>query len=113
MKTKQISNKVLENFQASYVFYVQTVHYVRDFSDIRYIHKCKDIIPELEQIFTEMKLRCLGHNSYIHVSVSDLYITKVNLPILLQENMWTPRGNMKYECENWAWCPAVSFSGST
>jgi hypothetical protein len=31
-------------------------------------------------------LRDLSPNSYIHVPVSDLYIPKIGLPILLQEN---------------------------
>jgi hypothetical protein len=30
----------------------------------------------------------------IHVSVSDLYILAIGLPILLQENMWTDPGNI-------------------
>jgi hypothetical protein len=33
-------------------------------------------------------------NSYIHVCVGDLYIPTVGLPILLQENRWTDRGNI-------------------
>jgi hypothetical protein len=28
------------------------------------------------------------------VSVSDLYISRIGLPILLQENMWTDPGNI-------------------
>jgi hypothetical protein len=31
--------------------------------------------------------------SYIHVSVSDLYIPLIGLPILLQENRWAEREN--------------------
>jgi hypothetical protein len=42
-----------------------------------------------KQIFPEIKLRGLSPNSYIHVSVSVLYILTIGLPILLQENMWT------------------------
>jgi hypothetical protein len=42
-----------------------------------------------------MKLRCLSPNSYIHVSVSDLYIPTIGLPVLLQKNRWTDRGNMQ------------------
>jgi hypothetical protein len=30
----------------------------------------------------------------IHVSVSDLYISTIDLPILLQENMWTNSGDI-------------------
>jgi hypothetical protein len=33
-------------------------------------------------------------HSYIHVSVSVLYILTIGLPILLQENMWTDSGNI-------------------
>jgi hypothetical protein len=39
-----------------------------------------------QQIFPEMKLRGFIPNSYIHVSVSDLYIPTIGLRILLQEN---------------------------
>jgi hypothetical protein len=38
------------------------------------------------------KNRCL-----CHVSVSDLYIPRVNLPSLLQENMWTDPVNTVYQ----------------
>jgi hypothetical protein len=41
-----------------------------------------------------MKLRGLVSNSYIHVSVSDLFIHTIDLPILLQENRWTDRENI-------------------
>ena len=37
-------------------------------------------------VFPEKELRSV---SPIHVSVSDLYIPTIGLPILLQENMWT------------------------
>jgi hypothetical protein len=36
-----------------------------------------------------MKLRSLVLNSYIHVSMSDLYIYTIGLPVLLQENRRT------------------------
>jgi hypothetical protein len=52
------------------------------------------VYGKFEQIFPEMKLHCLSPNSYIHVSVSDLYISKIGLPILLQENRWTDTGNI-------------------
>jgi hypothetical protein len=35
-----------------------------------------------------MKLCSLVPNSYIHVSVSDLHIPKIGLPILLQDRWW-------------------------
>ncbi len=39
----------------------------------------------LKQIFTEKKLRGHSPNFHIHVSMSDLYIPTIDLPILLQE----------------------------
>jgi hypothetical protein len=39
-----------------------------------------------KQIFPEKELRGLSPNIDIHVSVSDLYILTIGLPILLQEN---------------------------
>jgi hypothetical protein len=42
-----------------------------------------------KQIFPEKELRGHNPNSYIHVSVSDLYIPMIGLPILLLENRWT------------------------
>jgi hypothetical protein len=36
----------------------------------------------------------LSPNSYIHVSVSDLYIPMIGQPILLQVNRWTDHGNI-------------------
>jgi hypothetical protein len=49
----------------------------------------------LKQIFPEKELRGLSPKLHIHVSVSDLYITTIGLPILLQENMWTNPGSIK------------------
>jgi hypothetical protein len=40
------------------------------------------------------ELRGLIPNFHIHVSVSDLYIPTLVLPILLQENMWADPGNI-------------------
>ncbi len=39
----------------------------------------------LKQIIPEKELRCHSPNLHIHVSMSDLYITTVGPPILLQE----------------------------
>jgi hypothetical protein len=63
-----------------------------------------------------MKLRCLVPNSYIHVSVSDLYISTIGLPILLQINRWTDRRNKliahRYmNVEIWEQGRVVSFMG--
>jgi hypothetical protein len=48
----------------------------------------------LIQIFPEKKLRGHSPNFHIHMSVRDLIIPKIGLPILLQENMWTDPGNI-------------------
>jgi hypothetical protein len=47
-----------------------------------------------KQIFPEKKLRRLSPNFHIHVSVSNLYIPTIGLPILLQENLLTDPGNI-------------------
>jgi hypothetical protein len=39
-------------------------------------------------------MRGLCPDFYIHVSMSDLYIPTIGLPILLQENMWTDPANI-------------------
>jgi hypothetical protein len=46
-----------------------------------------------KQIFTKKELRGLSHNFHNHVTVSDLYIPMIGLPIRLQENLWTDTGN--------------------
>jgi hypothetical protein len=47
-----------------------------------------------KQIFLEKELHSHSLNFHIHVSVSALYITTIDLPILLQENMQTDPGNI-------------------
>ncbi len=52
-----------------------------------------------------MKLRDLIPNTYIRVSLRDLYIPRIGLPIWLQQNRQTDPGNIYnspiHECENW------------
>jgi hypothetical protein len=45
-----------------------------------------------KQIFREKELRGHSPNLRIHVSVSDLYISAIDLPVLVQENIWTDPG---------------------
>jgi hypothetical protein len=45
-------------------------------------------------VFREMKLRGLVPSSYIHVLVSYLYISRIGLPIWLQQNRQTDPGNI-------------------
>jgi hypothetical protein len=48
-----------------------------------------------KKIFPEKELRVLlSPNFHIHVSVNDLYNPTIDLPILLQENMWNDLGNI-------------------
>ncbi len=66
---------------------------------ILYWHSTKN----LQQIFTEKELHGLSLNFHIHVSVSDLYIPTIGLPILLQENMWTDPVNVQIAHDTWMW----------
>jgi hypothetical protein len=53
---------------------------------------CKDstYAKNSKQIIPEIKLHCLIPSSYIHASVSDVYIPTIGLPILLQKNIGGP-----------------------
>ncbi len=57
-------------------------------------HTAKTEYQNLKQIFPDKELRGHSPNSYAHVSVSDLYIPMIGLPILQQENRWTNGGNI-------------------
>jgi hypothetical protein len=50
----------------------------------------------LLQALTPPEKELRGHNAnfHIHVTVRDLYIPTMDLPILLHENMWTDPGNI-------------------
>jgi hypothetical protein len=48
----------------------------------------------LKQIFSEKELRGHTPSFHIHVSANDLYIPTIDLPILLQENLWTDPWNI-------------------
>ncbi len=48
-----------------------------------------------KQIFPEKELCGLSPDFHVHVSVSDLHIPTIGLPILLEEIMWTNPGNIK------------------
>ncbi len=57
-------------------------------------HTAKNQYRKFEQIFPGKELQGHGPNFHIHVSVSDLYSPAIDLPIRLQENMWTDPGNI-------------------
>ena len=45
-------------------------------------------------VIQEKKLLGLSPNFHIHVSVSDLYIPMISLPLFLQQNRQTDHGNL-------------------
>ncbi len=44
---------------------------------------------------TELQYNVPSSISYTHISVRDLHISRIGLPILLQGNMWTNPGNIQ------------------
>ncbi len=59
---------------------------------------CKDTILKAQnKYYQKRKLLGLNPNFHINVSVSDLYIPTIGLPVLLQENMWTDPGYIKID----------------
>ncbi len=57
-------------------------------------HTAKTQYWKFETNILRKKFADLGNNFHIHVSVNDLYIPTIGLPILLQENMWTNPGDI-------------------
>jgi hypothetical protein len=56
---------------------------------------CKDTVQKIRNKFSLKKeLRSLNPSFHTHVSVNHLYIPKIGLPILPQENMWTDPVNI-------------------
>jgi hypothetical protein len=64
------------------------------------------VFPEMKLLFPKQKYNFLSPNSYTHISVRDLYISRIGLPILLQEICGPILGiyinrSQKHECGNW------------
>jgi hypothetical protein len=55
-------------------------------------HLC---IPRNETVISKQYYNLLSPSSYTHISVRDLYISRIGLPVLLQGNMWTDPGNIQ------------------
>jgi hypothetical protein len=53
-----------------------------------------DVFLEMKLLFPKQNYNVLSPSSYIHISVKDLYISRIALPILLQGNMWTNPENI-------------------
>ncbi len=61
-------------------------------------HKCLGPIygfPEMKLLFPKQNYNVLSPSSYTQISVRDLYISRIGLPILLQMNMWADPGNIE------------------
>ncbi len=74
--------------------HIFTIFYCRLFADnVVFLHECSGFYGTLQrqnteiskQIFPEKEYRGLSPNFHIHASVSDLYISTICLPILLEE----------------------------
>ncbi len=52
------------------------------------------VFPEMKLLFPKHNYNVMSPNSYTHISVRDLYISRIGLPILLQGNMWTNNENI-------------------
>jgi hypothetical protein len=52
------------------------------------------VFPEMKLLFPKQNYNVLSPSSYTHMSVRDLYISRIGLPIQLQENLWTDPGNI-------------------
>ncbi len=73
---------------------------------VKYMYKaCQtSALPDsknLKQIFPERELRVHSPNFHIQVSVSNLYISTIELPILLQEICGPINRSQPHECGNW------------
>ncbi len=59
---------------------------------VRIQYKC--LVPiyvfsEMELLFPKQNYNILSHSLFTRISVRDLYISMISLPILLQGNMWS------------------------
>ncbi len=66
---------------------------------------CKDTTPKILNKYSQ-KRNCVASVLHIHVSVSNSYILTIDLPILLQGNMWTDPWeyinlSQTHECGYW------------
>ncbi len=75
-----------------------TSHYTANEGPVRIQYKCLVpiyVFPEIKLLFPKQNYNMLPPSSFTHtVSVRDLYISRIALPILQQGNMWTNPGNV-------------------
>ncbi len=70
---------------------VYSVHTAKE-GPVRIQYKCLVriyVFPEMKLLFQKQYYNVLSLSSFTHISVRDLYISRIGLPILQQGNMWT------------------------
>jgi hypothetical protein len=79
------------------IFLSSLALYMANKGPMRIQYKCLVpiyIFPEIKLLFPKQNYNVLSPSSYTHISVRDLYISRIGLPFLLQGNMWTNLGNI-------------------
>jgi hypothetical protein len=64
---------------------------------MRIQYKCLVLIyvcSDMKLLFPKQNYNVLSSGSFTHISMRDLYISRIGLPILLQENMWIDPENI-------------------
>jgi hypothetical protein len=77
--------------------YLYNTVYSANEGPVRIQYKCLVAIyvfPAMKLIIPKQNYNVQSPSSYTHISVRDLYISRISLPILLQGNMWTDTGNI-------------------
>jgi hypothetical protein len=78
-------------------FYIGSYKHTANEGLVRIQYKC--LVPiyvflEMKLLFPTQNYNVLSPGSYTRISVRDLYISRIKLPILLQGNMWTDPGSI-------------------
>ncbi len=121
-KLDMLINGSTENTQRPILYHVWARN-IWDLENWRYISPAVGL-PTLQrtnaenskQIFPEKEMRGHSSNFHINVSVSDLNVPTIDLPILLQEKYvdrsWEYTNRWQtYECGNWDWGRAIPRKG--
>ncbi len=59
------------------------------------------VLPEMKLLFQKQNYNVLSPSSYNPISVRNLYISRIGLPIVLQENMWTDGIYKSLQTQEW------------
>jgi hypothetical protein len=77
--------------------YLAVYEYIANEGPVRIQYKCLVpiyVFPEMKLLFPKHKYNVLSPKSHTHISVRNLYISRIDLPLLLQGNIWTNLGNI-------------------